>query len=82
MEKNKQSRVLPAPYPIFSLRGHRSAVNCVAFGNHPESGLLSGDVEGNVISWDLKSKRYTSMFQAHQRSVTTVQTLDDSYFMT
>lgn len=44
-----------SPEPVAWLRGHRSSVSCLAFLH--TTMLVSGDIEGDLILWDLPSKR-------------------------
>jgi len=60
--------------PDYVLRGHESAVNCIAFSSSAgeEGALLSGSVDGDVKVWQLSSRRASTRSAAHSNSVTTV----------
>ena len=60
--------------PDFVLRGHESAVNCIAFSGSvgEEEILLSGSVDGTVKIWQLSSRRASTRSAAHTNSITSV----------
>ncbi|KAF6259104.1 hypothetical protein COO60DRAFT_1054532 [Scenedesmus sp. NREL 46B-D3] len=55
----------PPPEPLYVLRGHRAAVQCVAFLPGC-SALAAGDGEGELKLWDLDSRRVTASIRAHE----------------
>ncbi|KAJ3281484.1 ASTRA complex subunit [Borealophlyctis nickersoniae] len=56
----------PPPDPTFILRGHTADVNCLEFTKNL---LVSGDVEGDAIVWDLVSFRPLYRWRPHAASV-------------
>jgi WD40 repeat protein len=54
----------PPPCPVTVLRGHKEAVNCVAFLS--EDCLSSGALDGQVKVWDLTSRRAQASWDAHR----------------
>ena len=56
--------------PLFCLRGHEGAVNCVRFVGLDGEGLATGDVDGKLCVWNLESRAAVStVAAAHGHSV-------------
>jgi WD40 repeat protein len=51
---------------LFNLRGHASPVTCLY---HHKSTLISGDEAGNLVKWNLKTRRPQSYHKAHSKSI-------------
>ncbi|KHJ34389.1 putative wd domain-containing protein [Erysiphe necator] len=59
---------LPPPQPTYILRGHGSQIHKVTF-IRSNARLVTGDVEGWVVIWDLAIKRPTAVWRAHQAPI-------------
>lgn len=59
---------LPLAQPAYVLRGHAASIHTMLF-NRNNSGLLTGDAKGWVISWRLAHKRPAAVWQAHENAI-------------
>ncbi|RUS20456.1 WD-40 repeat-containing protein [Jimgerdemannia flammicorona] len=65
-----------APTPKYIFRGHTAQVNTlVIFSDN--TALSSGDADGNVLVWDLKTRRTTVRWKAHEDGVLELQEWGD-----
>uniref|UniRef100_A0A1A7Z705 Guanine nucleotide binding protein (G protein), beta polypeptide 1-like n=1 Tax=Iconisemion striatum TaxID=60296 RepID=A0A1A7Z705_9TELE len=72
---------LPAPHPIYTLRGAGGALNTLHFRCHREAAplLFSGSAKGSIHIWNLNSRRAEKVVEAHSgSSVTWVSTLQST----
>uniref|UniRef100_A0A1A8HYC3 Guanine nucleotide binding protein (G protein), beta polypeptide 1-like n=1 Tax=Nothobranchius kuhntae TaxID=321403 RepID=A0A1A8HYC3_NOTKU len=72
---------LPAPHPIYTLRGAGGALNTLHFRCHGEDPhlLFSGSGKGSIHIWNLNSRRAEKVVEAHSgSSVTWVSTLQST----
>ncbi|KAL6633171.1 WD40 repeat-like protein [Neocallimastix sp. 'constans'] len=58
------------PDPIYIFRGHNSVINTVKI---LKDIIISGDVNGEIILWDLKSKKQIVKWKAHNEAVLSIQ---------
>ncbi|RIA89486.1 WD40-repeat-containing domain protein [Glomus cerebriforme] len=56
------------PTPIYIFRGHEDQINNLEF-YQDNTKLISGDAEGNIFVWDMKIKRPTLKFKAHNEGI-------------
>ncbi|KAF0533488.1 WD40 repeat-like protein [Gigaspora margarita] len=70
MSKKKVSSETP-PSPIYIFRGHAEQINSLEFIENNRY-LISGDAEGNIIIWDMISKRSKIQFKAHNDGILNV----------
>jgi WD40 repeat protein len=67
-----------APIPIYVLRGHGSEVNSIKFLKSSDV-LISGDQNGELRVWDLKSRRTKVQIEKHHsNSILHVDLLSDT----
>lgn len=59
---------LPPAQPAYILRGHSSQIHAVAFIRE-NARLVTGDVEGWVVLWNLSVKRPTAVWRAHEGAI-------------
>uniref|UniRef100_A0A1A8FYP3 Guanine nucleotide binding protein (G protein), beta polypeptide 1-like n=2 Tax=Nothobranchius korthausae TaxID=1143690 RepID=A0A1A8FYP3_9TELE len=72
---------LPAPHPVYTLRGAGGALNTLHFRCHGEDPhlLFSGSGKGSIHIWNLNSRRAEKVVEAHSgSSVTWVSTLQST----
>ncbi|KAI9595300.1 WD40-repeat-containing domain protein [Syncephalis fuscata] len=67
--------------PFFILRGHEAQITSLAF-NKENSQLYSGDVDGDVVVWDLRSRRPLRHMHVHTGGVLCVASLGVDYLFT
>ncbi|RIB25881.1 WD40-repeat-containing domain protein [Gigaspora rosea] len=70
MSKKKVSSETP-PSPIYIFRGHAEQINSLEFIEN-NGYLISGDAGGNIIIWDMISKRSKVQFKAHNDGILNV----------
>ncbi|KAL0488245.1 guanine nucleotide-binding protein subunit beta-like protein [Acrasis kona] len=64
--------------PSAVLRGHVSDVTCLRF-HKPSGKLYSGDMDGQVIEWDINTRRSAYLFtNAHTMNVLQIQSIDNT----
>ncbi|KAL1918090.1 uncharacterized protein VTP21DRAFT_3356 [Calcarisporiella thermophila] len=61
--------------PSYVFRGHTSQVNTILFTNDNRN-LISGDADGYIIVWNLKTRRPLHRFRGHEDSIIAVWPLD------
>ena len=66
----------PSPDPDFILRGSEDPITCVALIGEE---LLTGTQAGEVLTWDLKSRRIRHKHQAHKGQLTLLTRLRSPY---
>ncbi|ORX43274.1 WD40 repeat-like protein [Piromyces finnis] len=57
------------PDPIYIFRGHNSIINTVKILNDI---IISGDINGQVIIWDLKTKKQILKWKAHADAILSI----------
>lgn len=57
-----------APQPANILRGHKSQIHAASF-ICSNGRLVTGDVEGFVVVWDLAIMRPTAVWRAHESAL-------------
>lgn len=62
----------PPPTPFHVLRNHSAPLSTVSF-NSGNTLLYAGDQDGTVSITDLKSRRTTSLWKAHEGGVLSVE---------
>ncbi|KAI9288997.1 WD40-repeat-containing domain protein [Umbelopsis sp. AD052] len=63
------------PAPVYIFRGHKSQVNTLCWLDGDKY-FCSGDLEGNLILWDVETRRPKQQWRAHTESVLSVQAID------
>ena len=62
--------------PTFILRLHTAQVSSLSFSQDGQT-LYTGDTQGHVAAWDLRTCRPTLFWRAHQAGILTVTELGD-----
>ena len=68
MAVDRQSSALPAPRPVYILRGHAAQIHSVRFARR-NTRLLTGDAHGWVVFWKVETKRALAVWKAHDGAI-------------
>lgn len=78
------SKLPAAPNPVTVLRGHKEAVNCLSFinklknENENELLLASGSADGQLIIWNIESRKPLISLNAHKHSIISLNILPNN----
>lgn len=64
----KLSRVFAKPF-LGALDGHADGVTCLARSRRDAASLVSGAADGQILIWDVPSRRAVASLRAHSRAV-------------
>ncbi|RKP10945.1 hypothetical protein THASP1DRAFT_27254 [Thamnocephalis sphaerospora] len=75
------SHTQASPLPNFVLRGHTAELAALDFSAAGDR-LYSGDADGVVLAWDLKTRRPVRHMRIHEGGVLTLASLDAELLLT